>query len=64
MLRSVVCRELKCANCLKNKQKSFVDSDFMCIFARFLCALRPRALHVSGSVKGVKFQKVSELDAK
>ena len=30
------------ANCLKNRQKSLVDSDFLCIFARYLCVLRPR----------------------
>ena len=33
---------LKIANCLKNRQKSLVGSDFLCIFARYLCVLRPR----------------------
>lgn len=30
------------ANCLKNRQKCLVDSDFLCTFARYLCVLRPR----------------------
>ena len=37
-----VSERLKEANCLKNRQKSLVDSDFLCIFARYLCVLRPR----------------------
>ena len=32
----------KIANCFKNRQKSLVGSDFLCIFARYLCVLRPR----------------------
>ena len=32
----------KYANCLKNRQKCLVGSDFLCIFARYLCVLRPR----------------------
>lgn len=32
----------KRANCLKNRQKSLVGSDFLRIFARYLCVLRPR----------------------
>ena len=32
----------KYANCLKNRRKCLVDSDFLCIFARYLCVLRPR----------------------
>ena len=34
--------ESKSRNCLKISAKYFVNSDFLCIFARFLCALRPR----------------------
>ena len=36
-----VCEE-KIRNCLKISAKYFVNSDFLCIFARFLCALCPR----------------------
>lgn len=47
------------AKCLKIRRKSLVSSDFMCIFARFLCALRPRAYTRDDGGLGRKVLKVS-----
>lgn len=45
-------RQEKMRNCLKISAKYFVDSDFLCIFARFLCALHPRVRVYEGPRKG------------
>lgn len=56
-----LCRHLLCratnAKCLKIKAKSLAGSKFIRIFARFLCALRPRVCARKVPSMGLKVQK-------
>lgn len=51
-------RDEKMRNCLKISAKYFVHSDFLRIFARFLCALRPRVREYWEVEVGCKVLKV------